>query len=220
MSDALLRFRDVSFSYDPQRRVFEGLNLELGAGERVGLMGPNGSGKTTLLHLAVGLIHPAEGGIEAFGRRRVSEKDFFEVRMRAGLLFQDPEDQLFCATVAEDVAFGPFNLGKSRGDVAAIVADTLSAVGLHGYAERITHQLSGGEKRLVSLACVLAMQPDVLLLDEPTNGLDENACELVVDILSRLPQAMVIVSHDRAAVQRLATRTVLLGNGRLQPCDV
>ena len=115
------------------------------------LLGPNGCGKTTLLHLIVGLLRPNAGQIEAFGRRRVAEADFHEVRRRVGLLFQDADDQLFCPTVAEDVAFGPLNLGKSRDEVRRIVAATLDSLGLAGYEHRVTYQLSGGEKRLVAL---------------------------------------------------------------------
>ena len=137
------------------------------------LLGPNGCGKTTLLHLIVGLLRPSAGQIEAFGRQRMAEADFHEVRRRVGLLFQDADDQLFCPTVAEDVAFGPLNLGKSRDEVRRIVAGTLDSLGLAGYEHRVTYRLSGGEKRLVALATVLAMQPEVLLLDEPSGGLDD-----------------------------------------------
>ena len=219
MSDpVVLRLNALGFAYDAQRPVFEGLDFELQAGERVGLVGPNGSGKTTLLHLIVGLLRPTGGEIEAFGKLRSREPDFFEVRQRAGLVFQDPEDQLFCPTVAEDVAFGPLNLGKSRDEVDAVVAETLDSLGLAGYQDRITYKLSGGEKRLVSLATVLAMKPDVLLLDEPTSGLDEAAEERLLDILIRLPLAMIVASHDRAFLARLVTRTVRLADGKLTDC--
>lgn len=215
MSGPLLRFDGVAFAYEPQRPVLDGLDFHLGAGERVGLVGANGSGKSTLLHLIVGLLRPTGGAIEAFGRVRREEGDFFEVRRRVGLVFQDPEDQLFCPTVAEDVAFGPFNLGRPRDEVEATVTDTLASLGLHGYEDRITYKLSGGEKRLVSLATVLAMKPDVLLLDEPTSGLDEAAENRLLEILLRLPQAMIMATHDRAFLDRLATRTVHLRDGKL-----
>jgi cobalt/nickel transport system ATP-binding protein len=171
------------------------------------------------LALIVGLVRPAAGEVEVFGKVRLREADFHEVRRRAGLLFQDSEDQLFCPTVAEDVAFGPFNLGKTRAEVRQIVAQTLDSLGLAGYEERITYKLSGGEKRLVALATVLAMQPDVLLLDEPTSGLDDEATERVVEVIRRLPQAMVVVSHDRDLLNRLTTRRLRLADGRLEPVD-
>lgn len=216
MTNRLIYLSDVQFAYGPQRPVLADCTFRLAAGERVGLIGPNGSGKTTLLSLIVGLVRPTAGRIEIFGKVRSRETDFHEVRQRVGLLFQDADDQLFCPTVAEDVAFGPMNLGKPREEVRRIVARTLRWLGLEGYEDRVTHKLSGGEKRLVALATVLAMEPEVLLLDEPITGLDEAASQRVTEILAELPQAMLIVSHDRAFLKRLATRTLLLTDGRLE----
>jgi len=217
MAHSLVRFHEVSFSYRPDRPVLAGCDFCLEQGERVGLVGPTGSGKTTLLALIVGLLRPTAGRIEVFGQARRSERDFHQVRCRAGLLFQDADDQLFCPTVAEDVAFGPLNLGKPRQEVRRTVAETLAALGLEGYEDRITYQLSGGEKRLVALATVLAMQPEVLLLDEPTSGLDEQFAGRVAEILLGLPQAMVLVSHDRAFLAKTTTRALCLAHGRLEP---
>jgi len=220
MSEVLIRLRNVSFSYDPERPVLDGVNFELKSGERIGLVGSNGSGKTTLLHLIVGLLRPTTGQIEAFGRPRREEKDFLEVRRRAGLLFQDSEDQLFCPTVAEDVAFGPLNLGKSHDEALAIVAETLQSLRLAGYEDRITYKLSVGEKRLVSLATVLAMRPDVLLLDEPTSGLDEDAEERITAILKGLSLSMIVVSHDHTFLNSVTESTAYLRDHRLEPCDL
>jgi len=217
MSDPLVLLDAVSFSYGPDRPVLDECTFRLEPGERVGLIGPNGSGKTTLLALIVGLLRPAAGRVEVFGKVRARNRDFHEVRGRAGLLFQDADDQLFCPTVAEDVAFGPLNLGKSRHEVRTICARTLESLGLAGYEDRITYKLSGGEKRLVALATVLAMEPEVLLLDEPVSGLDEEVSRRVTEILARLPQAMLIVSHDRGFLEQMATRTVRLDKGRLEP---
>ena len=216
MSDALVRLDDVSFSYGPGRPVLARCSLCLQPGQRVGLIGPNGSGKTTLLAVIMGLLRPDAGRVEAFGRLRGREADFHEVRRRIGLLFQDADDQLFCPTVAEDVAFGPLNLGKHRDEVHRIVAHTLQSLGLTGYEDRITYKLSGGEKRLVALATVLAMEPEVLLLDEPTSGLDERATGRVSEILLNLPQAMLIVSHDRSLLGRLTTKLLRLEAGRVE----
>jgi len=141
------------------------------------------------------------------------------VRQRAGLLFQDPEDQLFCPTVAEDVAFGPLNLGKSRDEAATIVADVLARLDLTGYEDRITYKLSGGEKRLVSLAAVLAMEPEVLLLDEPTGGLDDEHDARLRAILADLPQAALVVSHDRDLLEATTARLVRLVDGRIETGD-
>lgn len=197
------------------RVVLHDVSLSVDAGERIALVGANGAGKTTLLRTLVGLETPQSGTVTAFGARRQREKDFREVRAQAGFLFQDPDDQLFCPTVTDDVAFGPLNLGCSQAEASATALSTLDWLGLAHLAERITHRLSGGEKRLVSLAGILAMNPRVLLLDEPTSGLDDNASELVINTLASLSTAMVIVSHERAMITRLATRAVLLENGQL-----
>jgi cobalt/nickel transport system ATP-binding protein len=219
MSEPLLSLHGLCFAYDGRRPVLEGLDLELAAGERLGLVGANGSGKTTLLHLIVGLLQPTGGEIQAFGQVRRRERDFAEVRRRVGLLFQDPEDQLFCPTVAEDVAFGPLNLGLPRAEVMDIVRDTLDQLGLAGYEERITYRLSGGEKRLVSLAAVLAMRPDALLLDEPANELDEDHTERLLAILDALPQAAIIVSHNRDLLRATTTRCLRLADGAALPWE-
>lgn len=215
MSEPLLALRDVHFGYEAERPVLRGASLTLAAGERLSLRGSNGSGKTTVLHLLVGLRRPASGEVVAFGRPRREEADFFEVRARAGLLFQDPDDQLFCATVREDVAFGPLNLGRSRDAAREIAAKTLARLGIAELGDRVAHRLSGGEKRMVALAAVLAMEPEVLLLDEPTLGLDEPAQQRLVATLASLPQAMCIVAHDREFLARLATRAVALEAGRI-----
>lgn len=215
MSEALIRFRDVDFSYNGHRPVLSHCNFCLEEGRRTALIGPNGSGKTTLLHLIVGLLRPSAGSVEVFGEPRQREADFHEVRRRVGLLFQQADDQLFCPTVAEDVAFGPFNLGKARGEVEQIVAETLLSLGLDGYQQRITYKLSGGEKRLVALAAVLAMRPEVLLLDEPVSGLDRQATDRLVEILGGLPQAMVVVSHDREFLRRITLGSLELRDGQV-----
>ncbi len=217
MSAPLFALSRIDFGYEPNRPVLRGVDFNLAAGERVAVTGANGAGKTSLLHLMVGLLRPRAGRIVAFGRQRRAEKDFHEVRARAGLVFQDPDDQLFCPTVAEDVAFGPLNLGKSRAEAAAMAEHTLTALGLDGFGDRITDKLSGGEKRLVSLATVLAMAPEVLLLDEPAAGVDEAAAERLLHILRALPQTMVVVCHDRGFRDALATRTVRLAGGILVP---
>lgn len=214
----VIRLRDVVFGYAPDRDVLRGACLEIRAGESVGLIGANGSGKTTLLHLLSGLLAARSGSVEVLGKAR-RPKDFDEIPGRVGLLFQDSDDQLFCPTVAEDVAFGPLNQGRPRREVAELVRRTLEELGLRGYEDRITYRLSGGEKRLAALAAVLAMEPAVLLLDEPTAGLDEAAAERVAAALTRLPQAKLIVSHDRALLRRVCRRFVVLEDGRLRETD-
>jgi cobalt/nickel transport system ATP-binding protein len=217
MTSLLIQLRSLSFSYAPHRpNILNKIDFSLYAGERVALIGANGSGKSTLLQLLVGLLRPTEGEIEIFGQIRREERDFVKIRGAVGLLFQDADDQLFCPTVAEDIAFGPLNQGKSRAEVQIIIDNTLNLIGLSGYKERITYQLSGGEKRLVALATVLAMQPDILLLDEPTNGLDEDYEQRITEVLLQLPQAMLIVSHDKDFLARVTQRRMWLNKGRLE----
>ena len=152
-----------------------------------------------------------------FGAERQSEADFHEVRRRVGLVFQDADDQLFCPTVAEDVAFGPLNLGKSQDEALAVVDRVLGNLDLMHLRDRITHKLSGGEKRLVTLASVLAMEPDVLLLDEPTNALDVRNEARLLEILQGLPQAILLVSHSPAFRSALAPEALELREGQLAP---
>jgi len=212
----LIKLTDIHFAYPAGPPVLAGASFSLGEGERLCIGGHNGAGKSTLLQVIVGLLKPQSGRVVAFGAERREERDFHEVRRRAGLVFQDPDDQLFCPTVAEDIAFGPLNLGKSREEAMAIVDEVLQRLDLTGFRERITHKLSGGEKRLVTLAAVLAMEPDVLLLDEPTNALDVDNKARLKEILLSLPQAMILVSHDHRFREELATRTVMMVEGRLE----
>ena len=215
MSEILFQLDGIGFAY-PNRPVLESVSFSLRAGERVALVGDNGAGKSSLLQLMVGLHRPRCGTILAYGEERRGERAFHPVRLRTGLLFQDPDDQLFCPTVLEDVAFGPLNQGRSRQQAEEIARATLAELGLGGIEGRVTYKLSGGEKRLVSLASVLAMRPDVLLLDEPTNGLDESTEQRLLQHLQDLPQAMLFVSHDRRCVEHLAQRALLLRDGRVQ----
>lgn len=213
----LVELSDIDFSYPGHAPILNGVDLSLSAGERLCISGHNGAGKSTLLKLIVGLLRPERGQIIAFGKERKAEADFHDVRCQAGFVFQDPDDQLFCPTVAEDIAFGPRNLGKSREEAATIVDAVLDRLDLTFLRDRITYKLSGGEKRLVSLATVLAMDPKVLLLDEPTNALDEKNEARLTEILRDLPQAMIIVSHDADFRKRLGTRALHLTGGVLEP---
>ena len=195
-NNLLINLEKVSFSYPEGPPVLNELDFKLRQGNRIGLIAPNGSGKTTLLHIIMGLLKPSSGKLEIFGRPVREVKDFADVRRRIGLLFQDADDQLFSPTVLEDVAFGPLNLGKSKTDAVQIARKTLDFLGLAGFEDRITFKLSGGEKRLVSLATVLAMEPEVLLLDEPMNGLDIKTKAKLTEILSGIDLSYLLISHD------------------------
>jgi len=216
MDSLLLNLSNICFRYPGGKPVLDHLDFHLHAGDRIGLVAPNGSGKTTLFHVIMGLLKPGSGTVEAFGRRRQEESDFVEVRRRIGLLFQDADDQLFSPTVLEDVAFGPLNLGKSREEAVAVARETLDFLGLKDFEDRVTYKLSGGEKRLVSLATVLAMQPEALLLDEPSTGLDSTTKETLVDILNGLDLSLVLISHEFDFLSRTTRKIYTMEDGRIR----
>ncbi len=195
-NDLTIHLKNITFSYPGCDPVLEKLNIQFQKGSKIGLMGPNGSGKTTLFHIIMGLLKPSAGKIEIFNTPVETENDFRKVREKIGLLFQDADDQLFSPTVLEDVAFGPLNLGKTKSDAMDIAKNTLDFLGLNGFEERITYKLSGGEKKLVSLATVLAMEPEVLLLDEPTSGLDDKTKETIKNVLMSLDLSYILISHE------------------------
>lgn len=211
----LIALDNICFAYHGQEQVLNGASLRLEAGQRLSLTGPNGSGKSTLLRITLGLQRPSSGTVTVFGKPRQAEADFHDVRRHVGLVFQDPDDQLFCPTVAEDIAFGPLNLGKTRDEALAIVDRVLGDLDLMHLKERTTHKLSGGEKRLITLATVLAMEPQALLLDEPTNALDTKNEARLLEILQSLPQAILLVSHSPAFRDALAPNRLDLQDGKL-----
>jgi cobalt/nickel transport system ATP-binding protein len=215
VSEALLRLEGVRVAYGDGRVVLDGIDLVLRAGERVRVAGANGAGKSTLLRTIVGLQRASAGRIWAFGRERTRPRDFHEVRLRAGLVFQNADDQLFSPTVRDDVAFGPRNQGLSAAEADDRADEVLAALGLDGFGPRATHRLSGGEQRLVALATVLAMRPDVLLLDEPLTGLDEAGERRLTLVLAGLPQALLVVSHEPRLARELDLTTLRLEGGRL-----
>ena len=191
-----IEMSDVVFQYPSGRVVLDHVDFQLKTGEKIGLIGPNGSGKSTFLHLIMGLMKPTSGGIRLFGKPVSKETEFQKYRQRIGLLFQHADDQLFSPTVLEDVAFGPLNLGYSPEESRDMALKALEKLDLIGFEDRVTYRLSGGEKKLVALATVLVMAPDVLLLDEPTTGLDEATIIRITDILNDLDIGYVIVSHE------------------------
>ena len=216
MADSpLFALERLSFAYPGGRRVFEDMSFALYPDRRIGLYGPNGSGKTTFFRLIMGLAKPQAGRIVFHGRPVESEKDFRELRCRIGLVLQHAEDQLFCPTVLEDVAFGPLNLGLSQDEARTRAVATLERLGLGGFENRLTHRLSGGEKKLVSLATVLAMEPEALLLDEPTNGLDPEARKRIIGVLKTIPTARIIISHDWDFLAETSSEYLTVVDGRL-----
>lgn len=220
MNTPLLSLQGISFSYaghapDNAPLLLDQIGFDLGPGERLGLCGPNGCGKSTLLHLATGLLKPLAGSVFFKGKLLLTEKDFQPARPMMGYVLQHSEDQLFCPVVLEDVAFGPLNLGKSREDSRRIAQETLNRLHISRLAGRSGHNLSGGEKKLAALAAVLSMDPVLLLLDEPTSGLDPASRERLTGILTGLDKPFVVVSHDRAFLDRICTRRLILEKGKL-----
>ena len=204
---------DLRFAYHDGREAVAGVTCRVGRGERVALVGPNGAGKSTLLLLLVGVLR-GKGTIRV-GGEVLSRSTLRGIRRKVGLVFQDADDQLFMPTIAEDVAFGPAQLGLAGEDLDSCIEESLDSVGLAGFGPREPHHLSGGEKRAASLATVLSMSPEVLALDEPTNGLDPRSRRRVIGLLKRREQTLLVATHDLEAVLELCGRAVLLDEGKV-----
>ncbi len=215
----LLELRDIGYSCPGHNSpLLRDINFCIST-ERIGIIGPNGSGKTTLFQIIMGLL-PADGGkILLDGTAMETTKDFQKLRRRLGFLFQNSDDQLFSPTVLEDVAFGPLNLGATPDNAREISIRTLEQLGLNGFEERITHKLSGGEKKLVALATILSMEPQLLLLDEPSNNLDPATRERLITILRNLDQAHIIISHDLDFLASTCTQLYTIENKTLIRCE-
>ena len=209
-----LRVSGLSFAYPDGRRALDGIDLTVQCGEQVALLGPNGAGKTTLVLHLNGVLRPSTGAVEVSGLP-VSKEYLREVRRRVGIVFQDPDDQLFMPTVAEDVAFGPANFGLRGNELKARVQDALAAVGMSEHADRSPLHLSGGQRRRVALATVLSCDPEILVLDEPSSNLDPVARRELAEVLIALDRTMLMVTHDLPYALQLCSRSVVLDSGRV-----
>jgi len=209
----------ICFAYSENSPILKNLDFEFFKGDKIGLIAPNGSGKTTLFHLIMGVLTPSSGSVKIFGNPMESEQDFTEIRHRIGLLFQDADDQLFCPTVLEDVSFGPLNMGKSKKDAIEISRHTLDFLGLSGFENRITFKLSGGEKKLVSLATVLSMEPEVLLLDEPLTGLDIKTQSTITRVLTEMNISYIIISHNINFMETTTRKIYTMRDGKIYTDD-
>jgi cobalt/nickel transport system ATP-binding protein len=209
----MIEARGLRFRYPNGVAALDGVDLSVRHGERVAVLGPNGAGKTTLMLHLNGLL-AAEGELTVAGidARR---GDARELRARVGLVFQDPDDQLFMPTVREDVAFGPLNLGATPAEASARVSAALREVRMEHVAERAPHQLSLGQRRRVAIATVLAMEPSLLVLDEPSASLDPRARRELLQMLDRLSQTLLVVTHDLPFAAELCERAVVLSGGRV-----
>lgn len=205
----------VSFAYPDGPEILHETSFSFEEGQKIGLHGPNGSGKSTFFLLITGLLKPTAGRIRFHGEIADTEKAFRALRREVGLVLQNAEDQLFHATVLEDLAFGPLNLGLSPDAAQARAGETLARLGLSHLTGRLTHRLSGGEKRLVALAAILAMRPKALLLDEPTNDLDPAHQRRLVEILSELDCGRIVISHDVDFLRAVCTDFIAIEDRRI-----
>jgi cobalt/nickel transport system ATP-binding protein len=211
---ATLQVSGLTFSYPDGRRALDGVSFTLGAGERVAVLGPNGAGKTTLaLHLNG--VHLPQAGSVLVGDVPVRKNTLAEVRRRVGIVFQDPDDQLFMPTVRQDVAFGPWNAGLRGAALDRRVEEALTAVGMLAEADRPPHHLSFGQRRRVAVATVLATEPDVVVLDEPSSNLDPASRRELAEILEPLDVTLLMVTHDLPYALQLCGRSIVLDGGRV-----
>ncbi|WP_280123343.1 ABC transporter ATP-binding protein [Rhodococcus sp. ZPP] len=209
-----VRLRDVSYNYPDGTHALESVDLDFAMGERVAILGPNGAGKTTLILTLNGVLTPAAGSVEISGIL-VDRSTLHDVRRRVGIVFQDPDDQLFMPTVSQDVAFGPANFGVPPEALPSRVNAALSAVGMSDHADRSPGHLSGGQRRRVALATVLACAPEVLVFDEPSANLDPVARRELAEVLAQLETTMLLVTHDLPYAAQLCDRAVILDAGRI-----
>lgn len=215
MNTPSLEIKELAFAYPDGNQALYGVNLSVQKGERVALLGPNGAGKTTLVMHMNG-IHPTSHGSIHVAGQLVDSKNkeaIKEIRSKVGIVFQDPDDQLFMPTVAEDVAFGPYNMGLRGDALNKVVEEALELVGMLDFRDRPPHHLSFGQRRRVAVATVLAMKPEILVLDEPSSNLDPASRRELADILRSLEITMVMVTHDLPYAYELCARSVILKGG-------
>jgi cobalt/nickel transport system ATP-binding protein len=213
-----LKITGLRFAYPDGREALHGVDLTIAAGERVALLGPNGAGKTTLVLHLNGILHGGGGRVEISGLP-VTPGDraaITEIRRRVGVVFQDPDDQLFMPSVAEDVAFGPQNLGVRGDELTSRVEEALAAVGMSAHRDHVPHHLSFGQRRRVAVATVLAMRPEILVLDEPSSNLDPASRRELAEIIQSLPVTVLMVTHDLPYALELCPRSVILDAGRIE----
>jgi cobalt/nickel transport system ATP-binding protein len=212
---------NLHFAFPDGREALRGLSLTVQPGEAVGIIGPNGAGKTTFFLSLIGLCRLREGKLRvagmqiANGHAIAGKKTLTEVRRKVGLVFQNSDDQLFSASVYDDVAFGPLNLGLKENEVRHRVDTALRRVLAEPYADRVSHHLSAGEKRRVALACVLAMEPEIFVVDEPTNDLDPRSRRATINLINQVDQTRLIASHDLEFILETCNRTVVVDEGRV-----
>jgi cobalt/nickel transport system ATP-binding protein len=209
----VLSVQDLHFAYPDGLVALRGISFKMNNGEKVALVGPNGAGKSTLMLRLNGIL--SGHGVVEVGGVCVTRENLPVIRAMVGLVFQNPDDQLFSPTVFEDVAFGPLHMGLPEADVRARVEAALEAVRMSAFRDRLSHHLSVGEKKRIAIATVLSMNPQVLVLDEPSAGLDPRARRSLINLLRELPISMLISTHDMAMVRELFPRTIVMDEGRI-----
>ncbi len=214
MNTPNLEIRELGFCYPDGTEALRSVSCRIEYGESVGLIGGNGAGKSTLLQHLNGCLMPSEGEV-LFDGRPITRETLAEVRRAVGVVFQDPDDQLFMSTVFDDVAFGPLNLDVSSEDVEARVQTALERVGMSHLSERPPYKLSGGEKRAVAIATVLAVSPDILVLDEPSSNLDPRGRRRLIELLRGFEQTRIIATHDLELVVEVCQRVIVLDGGNI-----
>ncbi|NJN17249.1 MAG: ABC transporter ATP-binding protein [Oscillochloris sp.] len=211
---ALLQLRDVHYTYPDGTKALCGLDLTIAPGEKIALLGPNGAGKSTMLLHLNGVLRAGSGAVY-LGAEPINDANIRRVRARVGMVFQDPDDQLFSPTVFDDVAFGPVHMGLDEAEVVRRVTRALEQVGMAGFERRMPHHMSLGQRKRVAIATVLSMSPELLALDEPSAGLDPRARRGLIDLLRALPLAMIVSTHDMPMVADVFPRSVVLAEGRI-----
>lgn len=214
MSHHKLEVRNLSFSYPDGHKAVDNMSFCIHHGESVGIIGANGAGKSTLLMLLMGVLFPGQGEV-LVGDVRMTKKTLPMIRQRLGMVFQDPDDQLFMTTVYDDVAFGPRNYKLDEKEVESRVMQALNMVGIPHLKDRAPYKLSGGEKRAAAIAAVLSMQPDVLIMDEPTSALDPKSRRRVMGLLKSFEHTKIITSHDLDMVFETCERTIVIKAGEI-----
>ena len=210
----VLEVRDLQYAYHDGHEALRGVSFALHAGDKVALVGPNGAGKSTLMLHLNGILTSRHGDVLVEGTR-LTRDNLPATRAKVGLVFQNPDDQLFSPTVFEDVAFGPLHMGLSKDEVVSRVEAALNAVRMSAYRDRLSHHLSVGEKKRIAIATVLSMDPQILVLDEPSAGLDPRARRTLINLLRELPITMLVSTHDMKLVEELFPRTIVMDEGRI-----
>ena len=214
MSDNYLNVNNLSFEYPDGHEALKNINLNLSNGERLGVLGPNGAGKTTLILHLNGILGELNGNIQ-LNQVSYTEDNISKIRKSVGLVFQDPDDQLFMPTVLEDVMFGPKNFGFSEEQVEANSMKALEQVKMLEFIDKPPHHLSFGQKRKIAIASVLASEPELLVLDEPSSNLDPASRRELIDILKNLKVSIILVTHDLPMVLEICNRSIILNNGQI-----